>query len=104
MMWWILQIVGSVGVVISQVVNRKLGVTIPSWMVYSLIAIFVTYPTFGKSYAIAPSFTSAWFVGQTALNVVGLVVGLMIFHDVISSTQWVGIGLSIVAGYLIIFG
>jgi hypothetical protein len=103
-MWWILQIVGCVGVVVSQIVNRKLGVTIPSWVVYSIIATFVTYPSFCKSYAIAPTFMSAWFVGQTILNILGIVVGFMVFHDMVSTTQWVGIGLSIIAGYLIIFG
>jgi len=103
-MWWILQIVGSIGVVVAQLLNRKLGVGIPSWSIYSLIAMFVTYPSFGKSFAIAPSFTSAWFMGQTALNIVGLVAGYVVFHDAISTMQWVGIVLSIVAGYLIIFG
>jgi len=103
-MWWILQIIGCVGVTIAQIINRKLGVGIPSWIAYSIIAIFVTYPSFCKSYAIAPTFTSAWFMGQTTLNVVGLVAGLIVFGDSISVVQWIGIGLSVVSGYLIIFG
>lgn len=103
-MWWILQIVGSLGVCGAQIVNRKLGVGVPSWVIYSLIAMFITYPTFGKSFAIAPTFTGAWFVGATTLNILGLITGLVVFHDAVSPTQWVGIGLSVVAGYLIIFG
>jgi hypothetical protein len=103
-MWWILQIVGCLGVTIAQIINRKLGIGIPSWIAYSLIAILVTYPTFCKSYAIAPSFSGAWFVGQTALTIVGLLAGFIVFHDAVSTLQWIGIGLSIVSGYLIIFG
>jgi hypothetical protein len=103
-MWWILQIIGSVGVCVAQILNRKLGFGIPSWIPYSLIAIFVTYPTFGKSFAIAPTFTGAWFIGQTALNIMGLVAGILYFHDAVSLMQWVGILVSMFGGYLIIFG
>ena len=103
-MWWILQIIGSIGICSAQVISRKLGFGVPSWAIYSMIAIFITCPSFGKSFAIAPTFTGAWFVGTTTLNVLGIVAGLMVFHDVVSPMQWVGIGLSVVAGYLIIFG
>ena len=103
-MWWILQIGGSIGVVVAQVINRKFGFGIPAWVVYSLIAMFVTFPTFGKSYAIAPSFTGAWFIGQTALTIMGLLAGLVYFHDAISMMQWIGIAVSVIGGYLIIFG
>ncbi len=103
-MWWILQIVGSFGVVVAQVINRKLGLGISSWVSYSILAIFITYPTFGRSFATAPSFVSAWIVGQTALNILGLLAGLLYFHDAVSTMQWVGIAVSVIGGYLIIFG
>jgi len=101
-MWWMLQIVGCIGVASAQVVNRKYGVCITSWIVYSMIAMSITYFSFAKSYAIAPSFFSAWFIGQVALNVVGLIVAFMIFDDKVSTTQLVGFVLSIVGGYLLI--
>lgn len=101
-MWWILQVIGCVGVCGAQVVNRKYGVCITSWVVYSLIAMSVTYFSFAKSYAIAPTFFSAWFIGQVALNVVGLLVAFLIFKDNVSVTQWIGFGLSIIGGYLLI--
>jgi hypothetical protein len=103
-MWWILQIGGAIGVVVAQIINRKVGFGIQSWIPYFLIATLVTYPTFGKSFAIAPSFIGAWFVGQTALNIVGLLAGLLYFHDAISTMQWVGITISVIGGYFIIFG
>ena len=101
-MWWMLQIVGCIGVAGAQVVNRTYGVCITSWIVYSTIAMSVTYFAFSKSYAIAPTFFSAWFIGQVALNVIGLLVAFMIFDDKVSTTQWVGFTLSIVGGYLLV--
>jgi hypothetical protein len=102
MLWWILQIVGAFGVVVAQTCNRYYGVGLRSWIIYSLIAIFITYPSFGKSFAIAPTFFSAWFIGQTALNIVGLLTAFIIFKDVVSITQWMGLVLSLIGGYLII--
>ena len=101
-MWWILQIVGSIGVTVAQVINRKFGFGVPSWVIYSLIAMFITYPCFGKSFAIAPSFTTAWFVCQTALNVFGLIAGYVMFKDAVTTQQWIGVVLSVIAGYLIV--
>lgn len=101
-MWWILQVIGCGGVCVAQIVNRKYGVGVLSWTVYSVIAMSVTYFAFAKSYAIAPTFFGAWFVGQVALNVLGLVVAFAVFHDNVSLTQWIGLVLSIVGGYLLI--
>ena len=101
-MWWILQIVGGLGVGGAQVVNRMYGVSVISWIVYSLIAMTVTYFAFSKSYAIAPSFFGAWFVGSTALNIIGLLVAFLVFKDAVSPTQWVGLVLSLIGGYLLI--
>jgi drug/metabolite transporter (DMT)-like permease len=41
-------------------------------------------------------------VGQTALNVFGLVAGVMFFKDVVSVQQWIGVTLSVLGGYLLI--
>lgn len=101
-MWWILQIVGSLGVGGAQVVNRIYGVSVTSWIVYSLIAMSVTYFAFSKSYAIAPSFFGAWFVGQVSLNVIGLLIAFLVFKDSVLTTQWIGFVLSIVGGYLLV--
>lgn len=101
-MWWILQIVGCAGVSLAQVVNRIYGVGAMSWVIYSVIAMTITYFAFSKSYAVAPTFFGAWFVGQVALNVLGLLVAFLVFKDSVSTTQWIGLVLSIVGGYLII--
>ena len=101
-MWWILQIIGCLGVGGIQVVNRMYGIGVTSWVVYTLISMTVTYFAFSKSFSIAPSFFGAWFVGQTAMGIIGLLVAFLIFKDVVSTTQWVGLVLSVIGGYLLI--
>ena len=101
-MWWILQIVGCLGVSGAQIANRVYGVSVTSWVIYILISATVSYFGFAKSYALAPSFFSAWFVGQTALGVIGLVIAFAVFKDTVSYTQWIGLVLSLVGGYLLI--
>ena len=101
-MWWILQIIGCLGVVTAQIFNRKLGVNLNSWMIYSGLAMTVTYWSFAKSYAIAPSFFSAWFVGQVFLGVLGLIGSFLVFKDTVTLTQWIGVIVSLIGGYLLI--
>ena len=101
-MWWMLQIVGAIGVCGAQMCNRYYNVGITSWVIYSFIAIFITYPSFGKSFAIAPSFFSAWFVGLIALSVIGLLGSLLVFKESISIQQWIGCILSVPVAYLLI--
>ncbi len=101
-MWWILQITGSIGVIVAQVFNRQLGVGLSSWLIYVCLASTVTYWSFAKSYSMVPTFAQGWFVGQTALNCVGILAMFFVFKDSISSTQWVGIAMSIIGGYLLL--
>ena len=101
-MWWMLQIVGCLGVTCGISSLRYLGVGITSWIVYSGIAMSISYFAFQKSYSLAPNFVLPWFVGQTSLNVLGILVGLAFFKDVITPQQWIGIALSVIGGYLLI--
>jgi drug/metabolite transporter (DMT)-like permease len=108
-MWWILQIVGCLAVCGLQVSNRTFGVAFSSWILYVIGSACVTYFAFAYSYALAPlsangtpNFVLPWMVGQTALNVLGIVVGLAIFKDSVTTQQWIGIALSVLGGYLII--
>jgi len=101
-MWWILQIVGCLAVCGFQVANRTFGVGVTSWVIYALGSATITYFSFCKSYALAPNFVLPWMVGQTALNILGVVVGLAIFKDVVTTQQWIGIALSVIGGYFII--
>ena len=101
-MWWVLQIVGCLAVTMVQMVNRKYGVCVGSWVTYSLTACTITYFSFSYSYSMAPNFTLAWMFGRTALNVFGLMGGLLFFKDVLTTQQWIGVVASVIGGYLLI--
>lgn len=102
-MWWILQIIGCMGVAGGVASLRHFGVGITSWVIYSGIAMGISYFAFSKSYAIiAPNFVLPWFVGQTSLNILGVLVGFVVFKDIVTLQQWIGIALSIIGGYLLI--
>jgi len=101
-MWWVLQLIGCSVVCLVQMFNRSRGVCLESWALYSATAISVTYLSFARSFHIAPNFTIAWMFGQTALNVLGMVAGMLFFKDTLSTMQWVGVILSITGGYLLI--
>lgn len=101
-MWWVLQVIGCLAVCGFQVSNRVFGVGVTSWVIYALGSATISYFSFAKSYALAPNFVLPWMVGQTALNILGVVVGLAVFKDAVTTQQWIGIALSIVGGYLII--
>lgn len=101
-MWWILQLVGCLAVCGFQIVNRIYGIGSLSWGVYAIGSASITYFSFAWSFSHAPNFVLPWMVGQTALNVFGLVAGVMFFKDVVSVQQWIGVTLSVLGGYLLI--
>jgi len=97
-MWWILQIVGCILVGLNQWSNKTYGGM--NWV--GFVTTIVAYYFFARSYATAPNFVLPWMVGQTALNIVGIVIGVLFFKDTLSTMQWVGVILSITGGYLLV--
>jgi uncharacterized membrane protein len=100
-MWWVLQIIACAGVTVAQVVNKYYGVCFTSWVVYVMIAT-LTYWGFVKSYMLAPNFFSAWFVGQAALGVLGVLAAVLFFKDQVNTYQWIGMIMVIVGGYFLV--
>jgi F0F1-type ATP synthase membrane subunit c/vacuolar-type H+-ATPase subunit K len=103
-MWWILQIIACAGVTTAIALTRHFGLGTLSWSIYTGIAATLSYWAFAKSYATAPTFFSGWFVGQTALNIFGLLVAFLIFKDYTQLTnyQWLGMVFATFGGYLLI--
>lgn len=104
-MWWILQILGVVGVAFMQAFNRWASqVKIPFrliWMVDVIIEIIVA-PAFIKSYAIAPSLFQPWFLGTAIIAICGFVVGMVLFGEVITITKLIGAALVLAGAVLLI--
>jgi hypothetical protein len=103
-MWWILQIIACAGVTFAIASVRHFGVGTLSWTIYTGIAATLSYWGMSKSYELAPTFFSGWFVGQTALNLFGVLVAFLIFKDYsqLTNYQWVGMILAVTGGYLLV--
>jgi hypothetical protein len=102
-LWWMLQIFGSLGVVLASSISRTYGLTTTTYIIYLLIAASVFGWSFTYSYELAPSFIQPWFVAQGALSVLGFAASLLYFDiGVVSVYQIIGALLTIVGGVLLI--
>jgi hypothetical protein len=102
-LWWILQIIGSLGVVMASSISRTYGLTIYTYIIYLVIAASIFGWAFTYSYELAPSFIQPWFVSQGALAILGFTVSLAYFDvGMVSAYQILGALLTIVGGVLLI--
>ncbi len=89
-LWWILQITGSMGVLVALTYGRVNGFCWGSYFVYMFMAATTAGWMFLKSYEIAPSFFQAWFIGITALSLLGFLTSKYYFNDAIILPNYVG--------------
>ena len=100
-MWILFQVLACAAVVGAQAFNRAYGLCISSWVVYTTLSAVVCWGAFAYSYAKAPSFFAAFFLGSAALNILGLIASLVIFKDVIHLPHVIGALFVIVGGVLV---
>ena len=67
MIWWVLQIIGCIGVTIALTITRIHGLSWTSVLWFILIQSLIGSWVFAKSYEISPSFFQAWFIGIASL-------------------------------------
>ena len=79
--WWILQIVGSVGVYFALIPGKKYGLCWRSYLTYLFFASTICGWTFLKSYETAPSFFQPWFVGTALLALIGYLGSIFYFKE-----------------------
>lgn len=101
-LWWILQITGSIGVLVALVYGRINGFCWKSYIFYLILVTTTAGWMFLKSYDITPSFFQAWFVGTTSLALLGLGASYFYFNETISSTNYIGAGIALVGSLLMI--
>ena len=104
-MWWILQIIGAVGITIALMFARWYGINyggifIP-WIVKVLMEIIVAY-SFIKSYAIAPTFFQPWFLSSATLALFGLLGSVIFFGETIGIIKFFGAALCLIGAALLI--
>jgi hypothetical protein len=101
-LWWILQVTGSMGVLVALMYSRIHGLCLKSYIVYLIMTITTASWMFMKSYEIAPSFFQAWFIGTGALALLGFGANYFYFNEVVSVTNYVGAIIALAGSLLLI--
>ncbi len=104
-MWWILQLIGIVGVVCIHTFNRWAGLhtinLMIKWGVNAGAQICIA-PFFILSYQLAPSFFQPWFLGTVLIFFLGFLVSLFFFGEVLTITKIAGAAFAIISAVLLI--
>jgi hypothetical protein len=90
-LWWILQITGSMGVLVALAYGRSHGFSWNSYGVYMCVAATTAGWMFLKSYEISPSFFHAWFVGTAALALLGFFASKYYFKEILILPNYIGV-------------
>ena len=101
-LWWILQITGSMGILVALTYGRIHGFNWRSYGVYMCMAAMIAGWMFLKSYEIAPSFFSAWFVGTAALSLLGFFTSRYYFNEVLILSNYIGALIVVIGSTLLI--
>jgi hypothetical protein len=101
-MWWILQILGSIGVYFALVPGKKYGLCWKSYLTYVFFATTVCGWMFLKSYETAPSFFQPWFLGTALLALIGFLASIFYFEETISIVNYVGAAFGIMGSIMLI--
>lgn len=101
MNWILLTLVACALVTLKQALYREFGFVL--WMPVVVLAILIVAEySFCSAFSKAPSFFSAWFIGYIALAVFGVIASQILGDAGITLKQYIGMFLSILAGYLLI--
>ncbi len=101
-LWWILQLMGCIGVYIAFVPSRTLGLCWKSYLFYLAISITTCSWMFLKSFELAPSFLQAWFIGTAGLAICGFLGSMFYFGETISIVNYIGAAITLVGAVLLI--
>ncbi len=104
-MWWFLQIIGILCIVIVHIFNRWAGMAgidfYMRWLINISIQI-VAAPAFIKSYALAPTFFQPWFLGTALIATAGFLGSLIFFGEAITIIKIIGSFSAVLGAILLI--
>jgi hypothetical protein len=101
-LWWILQITGSIGVMIALTFGMIHGFCWKSYGFYMFMAGTTAGWMFLKSYETAPSFFHAWFMGTAALALLGFFTSKYYFNETLILPNYIGAVITILGSGLLI--
>lgn len=99
--WWLTQIIACVGVTVVNSIFRVYGLS-TKIIIFTLPLAIFNIILFCASFEKASSFFQAWFLGNAALAIFGLVVSLIFFDGIIQWKYYLGMALALTGGYLLV--
>lgn len=106
-MWWILQIGAILIISALHMFNRWCGIHpqsmpfVSQWFI-NIGGQGMAAPMFMKSYALAPTFFQPWFLGTSAIAILGFVGSLIFFGEAVSILKILGAVLGLLGAVLLI--
>jgi len=108
-MWWILQIIYIIGVVVIQVFNSYVGLpscpytfSFTNRVLINAGWLSIIAPAAIISYAKAPTFFQPWFLGTALIAVFGFVTSFLFFGEPFLIKRLIGAALSLIGAVLLI--
>ena len=101
-MWWILQLAGCAAITATLTYSRVCGLNVTTYVVYVLTQVVFIGWAFPVSYAKAPSFMQAWFLGTATLALGGFAVSFFYLKEVVNIHNYIGVILTIIGSILLI--
>ncbi len=101
-MWWILQILGCLAILTTLTYSRVAGLCLSTYLVYAVVQVVFIAWCFPISYAKAPTFMQAWFLGTTTLAVGGFVISFFYLKEIVNIHNYVGVVVTIIGSILLI--
>lgn len=100
-MWILYMTIAIIVLTLAQIPSRVLGLTMVSYAILALSQLSLTSWLIPLSYAKAPTFFQPWVYSIGLLSIGGVVVSTLYFREVISTVQWIGLGLTALGSILL---
>jgi len=104
-LWWILQITGSMGILVALAYCKINGLSWNSYSVYMGVVAVTAGWMFMVSYSMPGTlFFNAWFVGTAALALLGFLASKYYFKEALLLPNYIGAILILLGSVLLIIG
>lgn len=101
-MWILYAILACIGITFACIPMRIYGFGYKSYFLYLIIVAFTSGWMLPLTYDKSPTFYQAWFLTTALLTIFGMLPSWFIFGESIKLIHFIGIGLCLIGGYLLI--
>ncbi len=100
--WWIIQVTGCLSITVALAYMRMVGLSASSYAAYVILQVAFIGWAFPISYAKAPSFLQAWFLGNATLALGGFVISCFYLKEIANIHNYIGAAAVIIGSVLLI--